>query len=191
MSFLIDVLISCLTCIIAVSLAILLPRWVFSHKLRRQLQEAAGHRFTPDKKTWRDYLARTSSLRPLFSLSIYGLLLILLFAYEVSNTILVIAVTLGFYLLLRQLLYLLPPSYGITSQGVTVLSWQPAFPLGLYGSSSVFIPWQAVEICAIDQLFIVVLTSKMETRLVYSQEIEEQVCSFIDSLLRHRGYRIS
>jgi hypothetical protein len=31
----------------------------------------------------------------------------------------------------------------------------------------------------------------METRLVYSQEIEEQVCSFIDSLLRHRGYRIS
>ena len=110
---------------------------------------------------------------------------------EISDTVLVIAVTLGFYLLLRQLLYLLPPSYGITGKGVTVLSWLPAFPLGLYGTSSVFIPWQSVEICAIDQLFIVVLSPKVEARLVFSPENEEQVCSFIDSLLRQRGYRIN
>lgn len=191
MDFLIQVSVSCLLCIIAVSLAILLPRWVFSRKLRKQLLETGGHKFTPDIKTWRDYMATTSPLRPLFALVIYGILLILLLAYEASNTALVIAVTLGFYLLLRQLLYMLPPSYGVTAQGVTVLSWLPAFPLGLYGTSSVFIPWQAVEICAIDQQFIVVLTPKMEARLVFSPENEEQVCSFIDSLLRHRGYRIN
>lgn len=189
MNFIIRVAISCLICIIAVSLAILLPRWVFSNKLRKQLQETTGHKFTPDKNTWRDYLARAFPLRPLFSLLIYALLLILLFALEISDTVLVIAVTLGFYLLLRQFLYLLPPSYGITGKGVTVLSWLPAFPLGLYGTSSVFIPWQSVEICAIDQLFIIVLSPKVEARLVFSPENEEQVCSFIDSLLRQRGYR--
>lgn len=189
MSFIMLASVSTLICIIAVSLAVLVPRWVFSAKLRQQLYQAQGHKFTPDNATWREYLAKTASLRPLLSLFLYAVLLTLLFAFDASAPVLVAGVTLGFYLLLRQFLCLLPPTYGVTGKGVTVLSWLPTFPLGLYGAGSIFIPWQAVEICAIDQLFIVVLTEKMEARLVYTPEIEEQVCAFIDSLLRRRGYR--
>lgn len=189
MSFITLVTISSLICIIAVSLAVLVPRWVFSGKLRQQLKQTKGHKFTPDKATWRGYLAETASARPLLSLFMYAVLLALLFAFDASAPVLALGVTLGLYLLLYQFLCLLPPTYGITDTGVTVLSWLPAFPLGLYGASSVFIPWQAVEICAIDQLFIVVLTQKMEARLVFPPEIEEQVCAFVDSLLRRQGYR--
>lgn len=189
MSFIILVSVSSLICIIAVSLAVLVPRWVFAGKLSQQLKQTAGHKFTPDKATWRGYLARTASLRPLLLLFMYAVLLALLFAFDASAPVLALGVTLGIYLLLHQLLCLLPPTYGITGKGVTVLSWLPAFPFGLYGAGSVFIPWQAVEICAIEQLFIVVLTQKMEARLVFPPEREEQVCAFVDSLLRRRGYR--
>ncbi|MDD2283698.1 MAG: hypothetical protein PHT52_08165 [Eubacteriales bacterium] len=189
MNFFMLVFFSSLICIIAVSLAVLVPRWLFSGKLRKQLKQAQGHKFTPDKATWRGYLAKTAPMRPLISLFIYAVLLALLFAFDAGTPVMVAGVTLGVYLLLHQLLCLLPPTYGITGKGVTVLSWLPAFPLGFFGAGSIFIPWQAVEICAIDQLFIVVLTQKIEARLVFPPEIEEQVCAFVDSLLRRRGYR--
>jgi hypothetical protein len=100
------------------------------------------------------------------------------------------SVGLGVYLVLRHFLSLLPPTYGVTGKGVTVLSWLPNFPLGPFGSGSVFIPWTEVEICAMDSSFFVVLTEKQEARVVYPPELEEKVCRFVDGLLRRRGYEI-
>lgn len=179
-----------LLCIIAVSLAVLLPRWLFAGQLRRQLKLMEGEKFTPDRATWQDYLASAASAKPLLLLLLYLTLLILTFVRGMNQPVLpAVVVTLGVYLLIYQLLSLLPPTYGITRKGVTVLSWLPPFPLGLYGSGSLFIPWQAVEICAIEKLSILLLTNKLETRLVFPPEKEEQVCLFIDSLLRRRGYK--
>jgi hypothetical protein len=169
---------------------LLVRRLVFSGKLRSQVKQSGGHIFSPDKKTWRDYLSKNTAA-PLLSLFVYAVILALLFAFEAAPVVLAIGVAFGVYLLLHQILRLAPPTYGVTGQGVTVLSWLPAFPFGLYGAGSLFIPWQAVEICAIDQLFIVVLTKKIEARLVFSPETEEQICTFVDSLLRRRGYRIN
>lgn len=190
MDFITLVFISSLFCIISVFLAVVVPRLVFSGKLRSQVKKSGGHIFTPDKETWRDYLAMNTAA-PLLSLFVYAVMLALFFAFEAAPAVIAIGVAFGIYLLLHQFLHLAPPTYGVTRQGVTVLSWLPSFPLGFYGAGSLFIPWQAVEICAIDQLFIVVLTKKIEARLVFPPDAEEQICTFIDSLLRRRGYMIN
>jgi len=174
--------------IISVGLAIFIPRIRYAVRLRKQVQQVGGHVFTPDSKTWQGYLARNASFTPLLSILVYaGLLAVIIFA-DIGPVATAAGVGFGVYMLLRFLLYALPPTYGVTGQGITILSWLPNYPLGPFGSGSGFIPWQSVEICAIDTLFFVVLTKKMETRVVYPPDLEEKVCSFIDSLLRRRGY---
>lgn len=167
---------------------ILGPRWLNGARLRRQLK-AGGHRFSPSAAAWFSYLNGFAAWRPLAVLAVYAIALLLALSAKTRSPLLLAGVVaLGLCLLLRQLLTLLPPTYGVTGEGVTVLNWLPGFPLGLSGSGSVFIPWRAVEICAIDQRFIVVLTRKFEAHLVFSPANEEKICAFVDALLRRRGY---
>jgi len=191
MSFLILVAIALLVCIISVALAVMIPRKIFAALLRNQLRQDGGHIFTPDGETWQGYLARTASPAPMLSVLLYAGLLGIFTITDVGPGVIAANVAVGFYLLLRYLLNLLPPTYGITGKGITVISWLPNYPLGPFGSGSVFIPWQAVEICAIDNLYLIVLTQRREARVVYPVEIEEKICSFVDSMLIHRGYKIS
>lgn len=177
-----------LICLASVALAVLIPNRMHTVLLRNQIQTMGGHVFTPDAKTWQNYLARADSLGPFITVMLYASLLAMLIYTDASPGPIAVSVSIGVYLLLRYLLGMLPPTYGITGKGVTVISWLPNFPLAPYGSGSVFIPWSAVEICAIDNLFLTVLTEKQEVKVVYPPEIEEKVCKFIDSLLRRRGY---
>lgn len=189
MSFVKQTLFFSTLCIIAVLLATVLPRRFFAGKLRRQLKQTKGQVFTPDKRTWQGYLAKVSPRQPLWFLALYTAVLLLGLTWGASPVASVALVVLGVYLLLYQFLTMRPPTYGITGKGVTVLSWLPAFPLGIYGAGSAFIPWQAVEICAVEEPYIVLLTRKMEARLVFSPEREQQLCAFVDSILRQRGYK--
>jgi hypothetical protein len=177
-------------CLLAMTLAVLLPRRLYGGLLRRQVRSGGGHVFTPDRETWQGYLARTSSLGQQVLLLVYAGLLAGLILADAGSGPLAASVGLGVYLVLRHFLSLLPPTYGVTGKGVTVLSWLPNFPLGPFGSGSVFIPWTEVEICAMDSSFFVVLTEKQEARVVYPPELEEKVCRFVDGLLRRRGYEI-
>lgn len=177
-------------CLLAVSLAVLLPRWLYAGLLRKQVRSSGGHVFTPDRKTWQGYLARTFSLGQLTLLLIYSGLLAGLILADAGPGPLAASVALGVYLVLRHFLSLLPPTYGITGKGVTVLSWLPNFPLGPFGSGSVYIPWAEVEICAMDSSFFILLTEKQEARVVYPPDLEEKICGFVDGLLRRRGYEI-
>lgn len=188
MDFFVLAALAVVICLLAIAAAVLIPRRVHAGLLRKQLQQVGGHIFTPDSKTWQGYLARTASLGPLLSLLLYAGLQVILLVAEAGPGAIAIGVAAGIYLVLRQLLQTLPPTYGVTGKGITVISWLPNFPLGPFGSGSTFIPWQAVEVCAIDELYLTVLTPKKVARVVYPPEIEEKVCGFIDSLLRHRGY---
>lgn len=179
-----------LSCLVIVTFAVLVPRRRYAGLLGRQVRSSGGHVFTPDRRTWQDYLARTSSLGQLALVLVYAVLLTALLIFGAGPDLLAGSVVLGVYLLLRYLLSLLPPTYGITGNGVTVISWLPNFPLGPFGSGSIFIPWTVVEICAIDNTFVTVLTEKQEARVVYPPELEEKVCRFIDTLLRRQGYEI-
>jgi len=188
MNFFVLTALAVLACIFAVALAVLIPRKLYSGLLRGQIRLIDGHVFTPDSKTWQSYLAKASPLGSLVTLILYAGLLTVFIFFDAGSGPLAACVTFGVYLLLRHMLQMLPPTYGITGKGVTVISWLPNFPLGPFGSGSVYIPWTAVEVCAIDNLFFTVLTEKQEARVVYPPEIEDKVCSFIDSLLRRRGY---
>lgn len=172
-----------------VALAVLIPRQIYFGKLRRQVQTLGGHIFSPDKKTWQNYLTRTANLWPLLSILAYSALLTVLIVTKAGQWATAASIGLGFYLLLRNLLQTIPPTYGITGKGITIISWLPGYPLGPYGSGSKFIPWQKVEVCAVDNLFFTVLTERQEARVVYPPELEERVCTFIDKLLRKHGYR--
>jgi preprotein translocase subunit SecG len=188
MDFIILTAIAVSVCLFLIILAVLVPRRTYGSLLKSQLQGEGGHIFTPDTRTWQGFLARTSSPTPILSLLIYAGFLALLSSVDAGQGVAAISVAAGFYLLVRFMLQFLPPTFGITGKGITVLSWLPNYPLGPFGSGSVFIPWSAVEICAIDNLFLTVLTEKNEAKIVYPPEIEDKVCAFIDSLLRRRGY---
>lgn len=177
-------------CLAAIFLAVTVPRRYFAGKLRRQLKQSAGEVFTPDRSTWQRYLAKVAPKQPLGALALYLAVLLAALAWgKGSLAVAVGLVVFGVYLLVYQLLVLRPPTYGITGKGVTLLTWLPSFPLGVSGAGSSFIPWQAVELCAIDDPFIVLLTNKAEARLVFPPEREKQVCALVDSILRQRGYK--
>lgn len=188
MSFYVLTAYAVLTCIALVTLMIIIPRSIASGRLRSQLQQG-GHRFTPDVKTWRGYLARTNPGRPLLSMFLYSGLLVTFWLVDPGPAAYAVGIGIGVFLLLRYLLHMVPATYGVTGKGITVLSWLPNFPLGPFGSGSVFIPWKSVEICAIDFLYLTVLTGRQEARVVYPPELEEKICTFIDSVLRRMGYR--
>jgi len=175
-------------CLLAMAAAVFIPRGIRAGALKKQIKRGGGHVFTPDPVTWQMYLASTGALGPLLTALVYAGLLTALLLTAAGPYALGFTVALGVYLLLRHLLYTLPPTYGVTAQGVTVLSWLPNFPLGPRGSGSVFIPWTAVEVCVIDNLFFTVLTPRQEAKVVFPPEMAEQVCRFVDSLLRRRGY---
>lgn len=177
-------------CIFLLTMAVFIPRRIYAGILRNQIQGEGGHIFTPDTRTWQGFLARTASPGPMLSLLVYAGLLILLATVDAGQGVAALIVAAGFYLLVRFLLQSLPPTYGITGKGITVLSWLPNYPLGPFGSGSGFIPWSAVKICAIDSLYLTILTDKNETKIVYPPEIEEKICGFVDSLLRRRGYNV-
>lgn len=178
-----------LTTLALITLFVLIPRRVYFGRLRMQIQQIGGHIFSPDKKTWQDYLTRTASIGPLLSILVYAGFLIVLTATSAGQWATAACIGLGVYLLLRYMLQMLPPTYGITGKGITIISWLPGYPLGPYGSGSKFIPWQNVEICAIDNLFLTILTERQETRVVYPPELEDKICAFVDNLLRKYGYR--
>lgn len=190
MDFFVLTALAVMSCLVAIAFAVLVPRRMYAGFLGRQVRNVGGHVFTPDRRTWRHYLAQTSSLGQLVLVLTYAVLLAGLVLFNAGAGLLAASVALGVYLLLRIFLSLLPPTYGITGKGVTVISWLPNFPLGPFGGGSVFIPWKAVEICAIDSSFFTVLTEKQGARVVYPPELEEKVCRFIDTLLRRRGYEI-
>lgn len=176
--------------LLAIFLAVTVPRGFFAGKLRGQLKQSKGQVFTPDKNTWHRYLAKVAPKQPLWILALYVSALLLALAWgRGSPAIAVGLVVIGVYLLVYQLLILWPPTYGITGKGVTLLTWLPGFPLGLSGAGSSFIPWQAVELCAIEDPFIVLLTNRSETRLVFPPEKEVEICALVDSILRKRGYK--
>lgn len=190
MSFLVLTIATVIVGMLLLGLAIFIPRAIYAGRLHRQLRGEEGHLFTPDAVTWHEYLARTATATPLVTLSLYAAVIVVIFATQASQVVLAGTVTLGVYLLLRYLLGMLPPTFGITMKGITILSWLPNYPLGPFGSGSLFIPWDSVEICAIDNLFFTILTDNKEAKIVYPPEVEDKVCAFVDNLLRQQGYNI-
>lgn len=178
------------TIFVLIVLATLVPRWLNGRRLKQQLADKTGHIFTPDAATWNNYLSRTRRAMPLVSLAAYISLVAVVYFLDPRPLPHVVSVAIGCLLLLRYLLLALPPTFALTDQGVFIFSWQPVFPLGPFGSGTVYIPWQAVSVCEIQEQYFTVLTDRREAQVVYPAEIEEKVCRFVDRLLRQRGYKL-
>lgn len=167
-----------------------IPRWYYKRLLQQQLEKSEGYVFSPEKGLWAEIVSRRSALALPLLLLVYGMaVLVLLFT---STSLLAVQVTLavGCYLLLYNLFAGIPPVFGVTSQGITILSWQPKFPLAPHGSGSLYVPWQKVSVCEIGEQYFTALTEKVEALVVYPAELEDQVCAFVDVMLREQGYQV-
>lgn len=173
-----------------VLLATIIPRWLNKKRLQQQLAENSGHVFTPDAATWNNYLARTRRATPVVSLVAYVALVAVVSIFDSRPLPLAVSVGVGCLLLLRYLLLALPPTFAVTGKGIFIFSWQPVFPLAPFGSGTVYIPWQAVSVCEIQEQYFTVLTERKEAQVVYPAEAEDKICRFVDLLLRQRGYQL-
>lgn len=163
----------------------------FYRKLKKQLSSGQGFLFTPSYSVWNAYLAEHDT--PIFVVTVmaYGIFTGILYVNNAGRLLWEVALTIGLFFLYRQFLRNIPSTYGITKEGITILSWSPPFPIGPYGAGPGFIPWQNVTLCEMKEKGLVIFTEKGETRVVYTPEQEDEVCAFVDKILSSKGYHVS
>lgn len=167
-----------------------LHRQLLKRRLDKQLSSGKGYFFTPTKHVWDAYLTEHES--PGFALTViaYSVFTAALFAVNADRTIWAINLFIGTLLLYRYLTRAIPPTFGVTEDGITILSWSPPFPIGSFNAASAYIPWHKVTICEMQEKGLVILTEHGETQVVYTPEQEDEICAFVDVILSNKGYRV-